>query len=139
SCACWPIMSSGTCVRAWPRCSTTTTTKPPPKPCVRAPSPRRSAPRRARQKRHRPHRRRRPRPLLPNPGRRSCDPGAKHGRDGERAKPPHHHPHPPHADPTKGLRPPGISHLVYPVAATPEPLAVSEIKALCAAEEGSSV
>ena len=75
---------------------------------------------------------------LPNPARRPCDPGAKHRRNGRRSKPPLHHPHPPHPDPTKGLRPPGISHRLYPVAAAPKPLAVSEIKDLCFAEERSS-
>jgi len=62
-----------------------------------------------------------------------ANPGAKHRRHGGRAKPPLHHPHPPHANPTKGLRPPGIPRRLYPVAVAPEPIALSEINALCAA------
>ena len=125
SCACWPTTSSGTCGRASPRCSTTTTTRPPPKPCARAPSPRRAAlPRRPRQERHRPHRRRRPRPHLPDPARRSRHPRAQHRRDRERAGPPLHHPHPPDPDPAEGLRPPRLPHRLYPVATAPQLLAV---------------
>ncbi len=44
----------------------------------------------------------------------------------------------PNSDPAKGLRPPGIPHRLYPVAATPEPLAVSEINDLRFVKERSS-
>ncbi len=67
SCACWPIMSSGICGRGWPRCSTTTTTEPPPKPCATAPSPRRNAPPPLSPRAPQAAPRRRSRPLLPNP------------------------------------------------------------------------
>ena len=95
-------------------------------------------PRRPRQERHGPRRRRRPGPLLPDPARRPRDPRTQHRRDRERAGPPLHHPHPPDSDPAKGLRPPGIPHRLYPVAATPEPLAVSEINDLRFVKERSS-
>ena len=96
------------------------------------------SPVRPRQERHRTHARRRPGPQLPEPARRSRDARPKHGRGRQRPRPSLHNPHPPDAHPTKGLRPPRIPHRLYPVAATPKPLAASEINGLRFVKERSS-
>ena len=61
-----------------------------------------------------------PGPQLPEPARRSRDPGAQHHRHRHRAQTPLDHPDPPNTHPAKGLRPPRNPHRLYPVAATPK-------------------
>ena len=127
SSACAPFMLNGACARASPRCSMTTTTRPPPRPSAKVRSPRRTA----RQERHRTHRRRRARPQLPEPPRRTGDPCPKHRRHRHSARPPLHGSHLPHPHPTKGLRTSGHSHRLRAVAAERNRLAVSQINGLC--------